>query len=184
MAEVGEVEKAGGCGDAEWQTYAEPSDAHKILQERFHGEFTYKTEFFKEGQEEPLYSSPGKGHCENIFEGRFVRVHYICEDNGMGGTFHGEETLGYDNCKKYYTSSWINNMATAVCNATGSYDAEEDVLTTTSFYDYPHGKGELKNVIKFVKDGDKVTGSVMEAFSPGKDGLPFRHMRVTRTVNS
>jgi hypothetical protein len=73
---------------------------------------------FKMGEE--WMESGGTIHRELAMDGRYVIEHVVGEM--PEGEFHGMGIVGYNTIDKTYESVWIENMATNMMFATGSYD--------------------------------------------------------------
>jgi hypothetical protein len=67
----------------------------------------------------------------------------------MNMEFKGMAIEGYDNVKKKFVSSWIDNMGTGIMNAEGTYDADSKTLTYMGMYEpMPGMKTTMRQVIK------------------------------------
>ncbi len=107
---------------------------------------------------------------------------YLQEDfkgTMMGGPFEGMGITGFDNLKKAYVGSWVDNMGTGVTTSEGTYDAAKKTITCTS--QCPDAM-----MTKYVPDR-MVTTLVdanthkMEMYGPDKSGKEFRCMEITYT---
>jgi Protein of unknown function (DUF1579) len=66
-------------------------------------------------------------------------------------TFHGMGIEGYDNAKKKFVASWIDNMGTGIENSEGSFDAATKSWTYTSEMEpIPGMKTQVREVVKVV----------------------------------
>src|SRR5205807_8613951 len=72
----------------------------------------------------PAQESHGTAVDEAILGGRFVQEKF----NGqfMGMPFNGIGYFGYDNMKKQYVASWIDNMGTSLMTLTGTSDSPNE----------------------------------------------------------
>ncbi len=116
-----------------------------------------------------------KAVCESkmILGGRYQQSTYIGNIDGM--PFEGVNTLAYDNARKIYISTWVDNMGTGIMYMEGTYDA---VTTTMNFKgkatDVVSGKDiEVREIFKIVDDK---THS-MEMFET-KDGKEMKTMSI------
>ena len=75
----------------------------------------------------PWMESPSTIKREMIMDGRFVIEHVTGDMPGQ--TFKGLGIVGYSDIAGHYESVWIENMATHMSIATGSYDADSGVFT-------------------------------------------------------
>lgn len=66
-------------------------------------------------------------------------------------TFHGMGIEGYDNAKKKFVASWIDNMGTGIENSEGTYDPATKAWTYTSEMEPAPGmKTQIREVVKVV----------------------------------
>jgi len=66
-------------------------------------------------------------------------------------TFKGMGIEGYDNVKKKFVSSWIDNMGTGIMTSEGDYDPATKTFTYTGEYEaIPGMKQKIREVIKIV----------------------------------
>ncbi|MBL8746833.1 MAG: DUF1579 family protein, partial [Phycisphaerae bacterium] len=93
--------------------------------------------------------------------------------------FEGMSTMGYDNHKKQYVSTWIDNMSTSMLIEWGECDGEGKVITTKgSSYDPMSGVEQPRRSVATIIDPDTRR---LEAFVPGPDGVHFRQMEINYT---
>lgn len=91
----------------------------------------------------------------------------------MGMPFEGISTTGYDNAKKMFTSTWIDNMSTATMYMEGPWDEATKSITFTGKMLCPaNGKMcDMKQVYKMV-DNDT---QIMEMYGPDmKTSKPYK----------
>ena len=72
----------------------------------------------------------------------------------MGQPFEGISTTGYDNAKKIYVNTWIDNMGTGIMYLTGTWDAaSSSIIFTGNMVDPSSGKDiAVKETLKIVDD--------------------------------
>jgi hypothetical protein len=111
---------------------------------------------------------------------------YLIEDvkgtidvGGQPMPFEGMSTMGYDNMKKQYFSTWIDNMNTGVWSERGTCDGTGKVITTTgrNFDIQAGGDRETKSIITIV---DANTRKI-EMFTPGEGGKMWRNAELLYT---
>ncbi|MAG57347.1 MAG: hypothetical protein CMJ83_13725 [Planctomycetes bacterium] len=102
---------------------------------------------------------------------------FTCEFMGM--PFEGRQTMGYDQRKKKYVSTWVSSMGSAMESSEGTYDAEKKVLNFTGKSFDPTSNKEIisRTEVQFM-GGDK---SVMKGFRPDADGKEFQNMEFVYT---
>lgn len=149
---------------------ATPGDAHKKLGPMV-GTFTASIKTWMQPGQPPLETS---GVSENTWalDGRWVEQRY----NGtfMGMPFKGIGYTGYDNIKKKYVGTWMDNMSTWVMSSTGT--AEGNAYTFTSTMDDPvTGKpSPIKQKVTVVDDDHHT----MEMWSTAPDGSMYKVMEI------
>ena len=110
-----------------WMEYMTPGKMHKMIAES-NGEWK---------EEITLWMTPGapptttSGSCENkmIMGDRYQESTHKSEMNGM--PFEGTGILGYDNAKKVFVSSWIDNMGTGIMHMEGKWDEKTNTVHFT-----------------------------------------------------
>jgi len=113
---------------------AKPGENHKLLASGV-GNWTYKVKWWMDPSAPPSESS-GTSVTKEVMGGRY----FITEHTGkmqMPGPdgkptevdFKGIATEGYDNVKKKFVSSWIDNMGTGIMLSEGDYDAGNKTYT-------------------------------------------------------
>jgi Protein of unknown function (DUF1579) len=102
-----------------WQTYMTPGEMHKILATT-DGEWTTDVKMWMDPKAEPMTS---KGTCTNkmVLGGRYQESEF--QGDFMGQKMEGKGITAYDNLKKQFESTWIDNMGSGIMKSTGTYDA-------------------------------------------------------------
>lgn len=156
-----------------------PGDAHKVL-DTLAGSWTY-TMTHKMAADAPEQTSEGTSQNEWILGGRFIRQN-VASTFDMGGqtvNYEGIGTIGFDNVKGHYISSWIDNMGTGMMTATAEYDPETKTLKEKGTYTCPMKGHEISFTSEMkVIDEDHFTYTMYEA---GEDGETFKMMDITYT---
>ena len=150
-----------------------PGPAHKVLEHKI-GKWKCVGKFFMPGSPEPM---PGEFTSEAkwINDGRFVEETVTGEFMGM--PFRGTAITGYDNIKKKYVQTWMDNMSTGLYFAEGTYDAATKTFTFT-------GESPDATMTKYVKSRstDKMIDAdhgIAQSFVPGPDGKEFMSMELS-----
>ena len=129
---------------------------HKVLAE-LAGNWTYTAKMWMDPAGKPQ-ESKGTSTRKAIMDGRY----FIAEHTGkfkMPGTdgkmkdmnFKGMAIEGYDNAKKKFVSSWVDNMSTMIMNTEGTYDAATKTFTYNAECEMMPGKmTKIREVIKVV----------------------------------
>jgi len=147
-----------------WQDYMTKGDMQKMM-ESWAGTWNSEiTSWEKPGA--PPQTSPGSAEFKSVMNGMYLEgVH---TSTMMGMPFEGHSTMGYDNAKKKFVSSWIDNMGSGIMMMEGAWDPATKTLTTTgTCYNPAMGKDcEMKEVFKVIDDNTQV----MEMYGPGPAG--------------
>ena len=135
---------------------AKLNENHKILGE-LAGNWSYTVKMWMDPSA-PAQVSKGTGVRKPIMDGRYYvfDVTGQMEMPGADGkkqemTFKGTSIEGYDNVKKKFVSSWVDNMGTGIMMSEGTYDP----ATKTFNYDsevemMPGMKTKVRETIKIV----------------------------------
>lgn len=159
---------------AKWEAYATPGEGHKVM-EQLVGNWVYDLKYWS-APNTPPEESKGTNDVKWILGNRFLEM----DVNGtaMGQPFQGMGIMGYDNAKKEYVNTWIDNMGTGMMNASGTYDAETKTMTEEgTFTDPMTGNQKFKSVTKFISP-DSFS---YEMYTYGPDGSEFRNMEIIYT---
>ena len=102
-----------------WTKYMTPGDFHKMLA-KSEGKWNEEATFWMTPGAPPTTSNMS---CENkmILGGRYQQSNHAGTVNEM--PFEGTGTLAYDNAKKVFISTWIDNMGTGLMYMEGKYNA-------------------------------------------------------------
>lgn len=148
-----------------WMKMTQPNENHKLLQ-KFEGKWTYVAKMFMDPSSEPSEST-GKSEMRVIMDGRYVHAEHegTMMMPGADGQmekfeFKGAGVTGYDNVKKKFVNSWVDNMGTGILMSEGDYDAATKTFTYHAEMDDPFGgpnaKVKVKEVIKWLSDDKHV----------------------------
>jgi hypothetical protein len=129
---------------------------HKLLGS-LAGSWTYTAKMFMDPSGKPQ-ESKGTATRKAIMDGRY----YVADHTGkfkMPGpdgkmqdmNFKGMALEGYDNVKKKFVSSWVDNMSTMIMNSEGTYDAATKTFTYNAECEMMPGKiTKIREVVKVV----------------------------------
>jgi hypothetical protein len=154
-AETKTEEKKPNEGDmmAMMMEMAKPGEPHKRMQEQV-GSWSYVSKWWMSPDAPPSQSS-GVAITRAVMDGRYFISEHSSKmqmpgpDGKMSEMeFKGMAVEGYDNAKKKYVASWIDNMGTGIMNLEGTYDAATRTLTYHAEYEtMPGVKMKLREVI-------------------------------------
>jgi hypothetical protein len=135
---------------------AKLNENHKLLAD-LDGNWTYTIKFWMNPDPNAKpEESKGTAVRKSIMNGRFSTLDVTgkMEMPGPDGkkkemTFIGHGIDGYDNVKKKFVGSWIDNMGTGIMFSEGTYDPTTKTFTYTSEYEgIPGVKQSIREVIK------------------------------------
>lgn len=153
---------------------ASPGETHKMLAKSAGNWTATLTMWMQPGA--PPTTATASATNEVIMDGRYLRQK--ATGNVMGMPFQGEGITGYDNVKKQFVNSWVDNMGTGIMTMSGTWDAAtKSIVYTGSMADPMTGKDTpFREVWKFVDDNHQV----MEMYYSA-DGKEFKSMEIKYT---
>jgi hypothetical protein len=121
-------------------------------------------------------SSTGTTENKMVLGGRYQES--IHKGNMEGMPFEGHSLLGYDNAKKIFQNTWVDNMGTGIMLMEGKWDeATKSITLTGKSYDPMSGKDmEMRQVYKIVDDDHHT----LEMYTPAA-GKEFKNMEIRYT---
>jgi hypothetical protein len=149
---------------------ATPGDAHKSL-DMFAGSWKTTVKSWMAPGTDPM-TMEGTSETKWMMGGRYLEQRFTSAFMGM--PFEGLGYTGYDNIKKQYWSTWMDNMSTAMMTSTGSYDGKTWTFKGT-MPDPMTGKDSTLDEKITVTDADH---HVMEMWGAGPDGKNFKMMEI------
>ena len=161
---------------------AKPGEPHKHMQHLV-GTWSYQVKWWMSPESSPSESS-GTTVTRSVMDGRYLvsdhtgKMQMAGPDGKMADMeFKGMAVEGYDNAKKKYVASWIDNMGTGIMNLEGNYDPSTKTLTYFAEYEpMPGVKMKIREVL-IHKDNDHHT---MEFFED-RGGKEVRTMQIDYT---
>ena len=152
-----------------WQDFAKPGAMHQWMA-KFNGKWEADiTSYANPAQPE---KSKGMAVYNSSLNGLYQEGKMT--GNMMGMPFEGKSVMGYDNSKKLFVSTWIDNVGSGIVYMTGNYDSTTKTLTLKGTQTDP-GTGkdsDIREVMK-VTDDDNYT---MEMYGIGPDGKEAKFM--------
>ncbi len=153
-----------------WQDFKTPGDMHKWMQ-KLNGTWEADLSVWMDPAAPPE-KSKGTITQTSILGGRYVSSKY-------SGTIFGQPTEGqilmaYDNAKKLFVSTWIDNQGTGIVSMTGTYDSTTKTLNLKGTQTDPStGKdAEIREELTII-DNDSYS---MAMFGKGTDGKETKIM--------
>jgi hypothetical protein len=153
---------------------ATPGESHQMLAKSA-GSWTGTVTMWMQPGAPPTVSQ-AQATNEMIMGGRYLKS--TNSGNVMGMPFEGVGITGYDNVRKQFVNSWIDNMGTGIMTMSGAWDAaSKSIVYTGSMADPVSGKDmAFREVWKFV-DNDH---QVMEMYNQ-IDGKEVKSMEISYT---
>jgi len=172
------AEKAEGTmpatGNSPWEKYMEVGPMHKML-EASTGEWKAEITFWMEPGTPPQKSTSS---CTNsmILGGRYQESKHT--GTVMGMPFEGQGLVGFDNIKKVFISTWVDNMGSGVMVAEGPYDEKTKSITMKgSTMDAMTGKEiKTRQVFTFIDEKTEKFEMFMN-----QDGKEIKSMEILYT---
>lgn len=159
-----------------WMEYATIGEPHKMLA-KSNGTWNGEVTMWMAPGTPPMTSTATMTN-KMIMDGRYQ----VSETKGnmMGQPFNGIGTTGYDNHKKVYMATWIDNLGTGMLKMEGPWDeATKSITLTGKMIDPMTGREcDFKEVYKMIDDNNQL----MEMYGPDpKTGKQFKTMEIKLT---
>lgn len=158
-----------------WEAYMTPGEMHKLLASA-DGEWSADISMWMDPQGQPMKS---KGSMTNkmIFDGKYQEGTY--KGDMMGRPMEGKGITGYDNAKKQFESTWVDNMGTGIMKMTGTYDPSTKTITFMGNQVDPMTGKEMKvrETLKMVDDKNQV----MTMYMTPEGASEFKTMEIKFT---
>lgn len=148
-----------------------PGPEHKLL-DGMAGTWTAKVTSWMVPGGDPM-TMEGTSEHKWVMGGRYLEQRF--SGNFMGMPFEGIGYTGYDNVKKQYWGTWMDNMSTGMMISTGSRTADGTWSFSGTFPDPMTGKDSKVDEKITVVDADHHT---LEMWMPGPDGKMFKSMEI------
>jgi hypothetical protein len=157
-----------------WEMCMTPGKEHAMLA-KSNGTWTAEITSWEPGK--PPVVTKGTAVNKMILGGRYQES--TNTSIMMGMPFEGKGTTGYDNAKKVFVSTWVDNMGTGIMSMEGPWDEATKSITLK-------GKGmdpmtmterDYKEIFQMVDDNTQQ----MEMYGPGPDGKEFKWMEIKYT---
>lgn len=162
-----------------WMEYATPGETHKMLA-KSDGIWNGANTTWMENGGKPI-TNTSEATNKMIFDGRYqVSEH---KGNFMGMPFEGMSIVGYDNAKKKFVSTWIDNMGTGIMSAEGEWNASTKSIEFKGKMTDPARPGkdcDIREIFTFVDDNTQK----LEMYGPdSKTGKEYKTMEILFTRN-
>lgn len=154
------------------EDFAKPGKMHKWLAS-FNGTWEGKVLGFMD---------PAKPDTSNVVQTYTMALNGLYQEGQLTGTmmgmpFEGKSVSGFDNAKKIFVSTWIDNLGSGIIFMTGNYDEATKTLHLKGVQSNPvTGKDSgIREVMKIVDDNTYI----LEMYGDGFDGKEMKFMEGT-----
>lgn len=155
-----------------WDAYMNPGDMHTVMSES-NGKWEAEITFWPEPDAPSTPASKAVVENKMIFGGRYQKSVYNGEMMGM--PFEGESILAYDNAKKKFINTWIDNTGTGLMYLEGDYNTAEKALYLTGKMTDP-ATGKDKSIRQVHKMPDEKK-QILEMYDV-QDGKEYKSMEI------
>lgn len=133
-----------------WVDAMTPGEQHKMLARAVGKWKTETTMWMASGA--PPETSSGTADVTMSLGGRFQKAHF--SSLMMGQPFEGESVTAYDNVKKKFVYTWMDNMGTGIIMMEGPWDEASKSMTLIGTFPEPMTGKEttMREVYKIVDD--------------------------------
>lgn len=139
---------------AKWIEYGTPGPAHQRFAHKA-GRWKLNVKHFMAPGQPPM-ESEATSEIKLALDGRYLTD--SMSGSMMGSPFHGLGMTGYDNLKKVYWVTWVDNMGTGVTYMEGKYDADTRTFTYDGDQADPVTGGTVKSrIVEKSLDDDHLT---------------------------
>lgn len=157
-----------------WKEYMSPGEAHKMLA-RSSGEWNEELTMWMDAGSPPTKHT-ATAVTKMIMDGRYQQTLHKGTFNGM--PFEGVGITGYDNAKKVFFSTWIDNMGTGIMYSEGKWkEPGKSIEFTGKTFDPVSGKELIvRDVLRVIDNNTQL----MEMYTT-KDGKEYKSMEIRLT---
>lgn len=160
-----------------WMSYMTPGEMHKMLANA-NGDWHENLTFWMSPGASPTQA---ESECTNkmILGDRYQES--VHTGMMMGMPFEGRSVVGYDNAKKMFQSTWVDNMGSGIMFLEGKYNEQTKTINLKGTeVDAMTGKTEsVRETMKFIDDKTQM----MEMYMT-KDGKEYKNMEIKFTKKS
>ena len=158
-----------------WATYMTPGDMHKMMA-KWDGKWNSEITMWA-APGAPATKSMGIAVNKMIMGGLYQES--VHTSKMMGMPFSGKSTLGYDNLRKVFVSTWIDNMGSGIMYLEGVMDETGKTILFTGKTLDP-SLGIMVNIRETMRIADENT-QVMEMFTTAHGGTEMKTMEIKFT---
>jgi len=149
----------------EYKKLGAPGEPHKLFAS-LAGSWTTKTKEWMEPDKPPTEST-GSVEMKMLLDGRFLQQELT--GNMMGQPYSGVGITAYDNLRKRYVSTWIDNMGTGIFTMEGTASADGKTITLKGQHAVPGGGHMTHRAIWKIVDSNTQTFDMFGTHPGGKE---------------
>lgn len=157
---------------ATWMAFATPGSMHQMLA-KDNGEWEGEVTMWMDPTSKPQKSKASATN-KMIMDGRYQQsTHSGC----FGGMpFEGMSIVGYDNAKKVFMSTWIDNMGTSFMNMEGTLDSASRTIRFQGECTNPMDGKTMRMRENFIYVDDNT--QKLEMYGPDMTGKEYKTMEI------
>ena len=155
-----------------WQEYMTPGPMHQMMAQ-WDGTWVGDVTMWMPGA--PEQKSTSLTENKMIMNGLYQETTHT--GNMMGMPFNGKSLMGFDNHKKEFVSTWIDNMGSGIMVMNGTWDSASKTITFKGNYIDPGTKQncDMRETFQIVDDSTQV----LQMFGPDpKTGQEMKTMEI------
>lgn len=156
-----------------WQDFMTPGPRHQWLA-KYTGTWEAEISQWMDATSPPTKTT-AKEEVSMAMNGLYQVSNF--SSNMMGMPMTGQSTLGYDNAKKKFVSTWIDNLGSGIVMMTGDYDEATKTLSLKGTQTDPVTGNDagIRQEVKFTDDNTYT----MTMYGDGMDGKEMKFMEGT-----
>ncbi len=161
--------------DKAWKENMTISEQHKMLAKE-NGTWSGEVTMWM-GEGAPPMTSTSTTVTKSIYGGLYQVSNHTGDMMGM--PFEGTSTMGYDNLKKEYFSTWIDNMGSGMYYMTGQRDDASKKISLSGTTRCMNGQDAVMREVFTSVDDDH---QLLEMYGPDpKTGKEYKNMEIKYT---
>ena len=156
-----------------WMEFATPGAMHKWM-EKTNGTWEAEVSQWMSADAPPM-KTKATNLQSSVLGGRYVTGKF--SGSMMGQPFNGLSLMGYDNAKKVFTSTWVDDMGTGIVHMTGTYNEATKTLSLNGHQtDFMTAKdSDIREEMVMIDDNTYK----MTMYGTGFDGKEMKFMEGT-----
>ncbi|HLF65962.1 MAG TPA: DUF1579 domain-containing protein [Saprospiraceae bacterium] len=160
-----------------WEDFRTPGEMHKLL-ESWNGQWNAEVSSWMDPSKPPV-KSQATNLLNPIMSGLYQTGHL--SGTMMGMHFEGRSITGYDNAKKIFVSTWIDNLGSGIVMMTGTWDEATKTLRFKGTQTDPvTGKDTpIREELKVIDENTHL----LTMYGTGMDGKDMKFMEATLKRN-